>query len=127
MEIARALAFDARLIIMDEPTAPLSGAETSRLFRTIAGLRALRREHGLHHSPAAGDLRSGGSGDRAARRPSTSEPVPHRRSPRKNLVRDMIGELRLLGARGQQPRGRREILRVEGFTKPANFEDISFR
>src|SRR5947207_1263422 len=41
VEIARALAFDARLIIMDEPTAPLSGTETSRLFRTIAGLRAL--------------------------------------------------------------------------------------
>ena len=39
VEIARALAFDARLIIMDEPTAPLSGAETSRLFRIISELR----------------------------------------------------------------------------------------
>src|SRR5439155_9226213 len=33
-------ASDARLISMDEPTASLSGAETTRLFGTISELRA---------------------------------------------------------------------------------------
>ena len=40
VEILKALAFNARLIIMDEPTASLSAAETEKLFNTIAGLRS---------------------------------------------------------------------------------------
>src|SRR6266567_3081915 len=40
VEIARALAFSAELIIMDEPTSPLSEHETTRLFKTISQLKA---------------------------------------------------------------------------------------
>ncbi len=39
IEIARALAFRSRLIIMDEPTAPLTGKDAEGLFRTIRTLR----------------------------------------------------------------------------------------
>jgi ribose transport system ATP-binding protein len=39
VEIARALAFRARLIIMDEPTAPLAEQDAAGLFRTIRNLR----------------------------------------------------------------------------------------
>jgi ribose transport system ATP-binding protein len=39
VEIARALAFHARLIIMDEPTAPLSEHDAAGLYRAIAHLR----------------------------------------------------------------------------------------
>jgi len=39
VEIARALAFRARLIIMDEPTAPLAEQDAAALFRTIRNLR----------------------------------------------------------------------------------------
>src|SRR6185369_1717515 len=38
VEIARALAFRARLIIMDEPTAPLTDQDADCLFRTIRTL-----------------------------------------------------------------------------------------
>lgn len=40
IEIARALTDDARLLILDEPTAALSNDETDRLFEFIARLRA---------------------------------------------------------------------------------------
>jgi ribose transport system ATP-binding protein len=39
VEIARALAFQSKLIIMDEPTAPLDGRDTARLFAAIRRLR----------------------------------------------------------------------------------------
>ena len=42
VEIAKALGSDARVIIMDEPTAALSGTEVARLFGVVGALR----EHG---------------------------------------------------------------------------------
>jgi len=43
VEIAKALAFDARLIMFDEPTASLSPGEVAHLFDVMAGLRAQGR------------------------------------------------------------------------------------
>jgi ribose transport system ATP-binding protein len=40
VEVARALAGDARVVVMDEPTSSLSGRETARLFAVIERLRS---------------------------------------------------------------------------------------
>jgi rhamnose transport system ATP-binding protein len=40
VEIAKALSLDARVIVMDEPTAALSAAEVARLFEVVRTLRA---------------------------------------------------------------------------------------
>jgi rhamnose transport system ATP-binding protein len=42
VEIAKALSFDARMLIMDEPTAALSGPEVERLFSVVRNLREHR-------------------------------------------------------------------------------------
>ena len=42
IEIAKALSLEARIIVMDEPTAALSAAEVARLFDVAATLRASR-------------------------------------------------------------------------------------
>jgi rhamnose transport system ATP-binding protein len=39
VEIAKAISLDARVLIMDEPTAALSGVEVERLFKVARGLR----------------------------------------------------------------------------------------
>src|SRR5262249_62097572 len=39
VEIAKALAFEASIVIMDEPTSALSDSEVARLFRVIEDLR----------------------------------------------------------------------------------------
>ncbi len=39
VEIAKALSFDARILVMDEPTAALSGVEVERLFAVVRSLR----------------------------------------------------------------------------------------
>jgi rhamnose transport system ATP-binding protein len=40
VEIAKALSLEARVIVMDEPTAALSAVEVARLFRVVESLRA---------------------------------------------------------------------------------------
>jgi ABC-type sugar transport system ATPase subunit len=40
IEIAKALAFDARIFVMDEPTSALSGPEVERLFTLVGQLKA---------------------------------------------------------------------------------------
>jgi ABC-type sugar transport system ATPase subunit len=125
VEIARALAIDARLIIMDEPTAPLSGAETARLFGTISGLRArgvstIYITHRLPEIFQLADrvtvLRDGCHVLTCATSAITSE----------ELVRKMVGDAPAALDEGRPAARARELFRVEGFTNAGKFEDISF-
>ena len=82
VEIAKALSFDSRVLIMDEPTAALNDAEIDELFRIIRQLREPRRRHRLHLAPdgrTEADLRPR---HRDARRPlhrhGADRTTPHR-------------------------------------------------
>ena len=69
VSMARALSHDARLIVMDEPSAVLDGGEVEQLFRVIRDLTAAGRRRRLHLAPARGDPPDRRPGHRAQGRP----------------------------------------------------------
>ena len=75
VEIAKALSFDARVLIMDEPTAALSGVEVERLF-AVARVAARRGRRGpVHLAPVRRGLRALPADHRHARRRAGSPPT----------------------------------------------------
>ena len=84
VEIAKALSLEARLVIMDEPTSSLTIAETERLLRVIAGLKAdgvsvIFISHRLRRGRALRRPRR-----RAARRPRRRRVGPRTHQPRRD-------------------------------------------
>ena len=91
VEIAKALAFDAAILIMDEPTSALSDAEVARLFRVIDDLRKARGDDPLHLAQDERGVHPGRRRDRPPRRPVRRH---RRRGPRPTpdqVVRWMVG------------------------------------
>ena len=125
VELARALATDARLIILDEPTASLTTQESERLFTVIRQLRASGHgivyvSHRLKEVLDLGDritvLRDGRLVGSYTRADITGE---------KHLVRLMVGrDLDALGVASDVTPGD-EVLRVEGLTVPGRVRDAS--
>ncbi|HEY5300757.1 MAG TPA: sugar ABC transporter ATP-binding protein [Acetobacteraceae bacterium] len=131
VEILKALSVDSRIIIFDEPTAPLSPRESEHLFDIMRQLAARGRglifvSHRLEEIFAIADrvtvLREGKlvEGGRATARLNQSE-----------LVRLMVGrELQDIyarddGARPATPTGP-PVLRVRGLFAPPAVRDVSF-
>jgi ribose transport system ATP-binding protein len=125
VEIAKALSIDARILILDEPTAALTRHETEQLFSVVAQLRA--RGVGMlfisHHLDEIAEI-----GDTVAvlRDGKFVAEVPAS-TPEAELVRLMVGR----DIDEQYPRGTgpaasaEEVLRVEGLTSSV-FRDVSF-
>jgi ABC-type sugar transport system ATPase subunit len=126
VEIARALSLDARILILDEPTAVVGPSEVEKLFDIIRGLKAhgvtvLYVSHRLSEIFAIADrvtvLKDGrvvGTHDVDAR------------IDRDFIVGEMVGR----AWRDQFPErvtgSGDEMLRVEGLTRSPIFEDVSF-
>ncbi|NJQ02034.1 sugar ABC transporter ATP-binding protein [Streptomyces zingiberis] len=124
VEIAKALTLDAKLLILDEPTAALGGEETDHLFERID---ALRREgvsfiyvsHRLEEIARICDrvvvMRDG---QRVATHATAQVPVGQ-------LVEEMVGRSveRIFPGTGVPEE--REVLRVAGLSGAA-FRDVSF-
>ena len=72
VSMARALSHEARLIIMDEPSAVLDADEVDNLFRVIRRAHGRRRRRHLHLPPARGDPRDRRPGHGAQGRPHAS-------------------------------------------------------
>ena len=113
VEIAKALSVDARVLVMDEPTAALSGVEVDRLFAVVRSLRERGRRGAVHLAPPRGDLRALPAGHdharrrarlhRAGRRPHRRRDGPPDGRPRPRRAVPQAGR----DARRGRPRGRR--------------------
>src|SRR3954464_8290193 len=126
VEIAKALALEARLLILDEPTAALGAEETDHLFEVVDQLRAegvsfIYISHRLEEIARIADrvvvLRDG---QWVASHDTAQVPV-------EQLIEDMVGRnLEQIFPDTAAP-GADEVLRVNGLTSAAGaFRDISF-
>ncbi|MFJ9186692.1 sugar ABC transporter ATP-binding protein [Streptomyces anulatus] len=124
VEIAKALSLEARVLIMDEPTAVLTSEEVDKLFAIVRQLREdgvgiVFITHHLEEIAALGDrvtvLRDGRSIDQV---PAST--------PEDELVQLMVGR----SIEQQYPRERPDtgdaLLSVRGLTRDGVFHDISF-
>ena len=154
VQVARALAFDCRVLVLDEPTTALTSAEAEHLFLVLDDLRhrgvtILYVSHRLPEVFRLCDrmtvLRDGqyaGTFDHAARAsqnaqpPANHEPGTGNREPRtpnpeprtatpESIVRAMVG--RDLPARAKQsgPTSTEPVLRVRGLSRAPAVADVS--
>ena len=72
LQVARALAFECRILVLDEPTTSLTDAEADHLFDVLRELQGARHDAPLRVAPAAGSVPAVRSHHRAARRRATS-------------------------------------------------------
>ena len=125
VEITKALSLDARVIVMDEPTAALSAFEADRLFAVIETLRqrgtailfiSHRIEEILAICQRVTAMRDG--------RHVLTEPAGTMTPD--DIVRAMVGRSLVQRDEGERPRPGSPVLSVERMTREGVFVDVSF-
>ena len=128
VSMARALARDARLIVMDEPSAVLDPEEVQNLFRVIReltadGVAVVYISHRLEEIREIGDrvtvLKDGRT---------VARNLPARDTPTAEVIRLMTGRSieYVFPARGAPTPADDVVLEVDGLTRPGEFADVSF-
>lgn len=130
VSMARALSRDARLIVMDEPSAALDHDEVENLFRiirelTATGVAVIYISHRLEEIRRIGDrvtvLKDGRT---------VAVGLPARTTPTSELVAHMTGRTIEYAFPERPPAGSHadapEVLRVEDLALPGVFTDVSF-
>jgi len=125
IEIAKAISLDARVLIMDEPTAALSGVEVERLFAVARSLRDEGRAILFisHRFDEVFDLCDTVTVMRDGAYIATS---PIESTTVEEIVRQMVGrDVTTLFPKLEAEIGD-DVLVVEGLTRPGVFTDVSF-
>ena len=121
--ICRALAADARLVVMDEPTASLTHQEVEALLATIHGLKA----HGIATvfiSHRLDEVMSIAERVTVLRDGQNVGTFPVREVNRSRLTELMTGHLLELGAKRTHSTQEPPILAIRGLTRHGHYADI---
>ena len=126
VEIAKALTLNAKLLILDEPTAALGGEETERLFAQVDQLRKqgvsfIYISHRLEEIAQIADRVSVLRDGRLVATHNTAQ------VPVNTLLENMVGRsVDRIFPKIEKP-SEKEVLRVDGLTSPdRSFQDVSF-
>ncbi|RJK97228.1 sugar ABC transporter ATP-binding protein [Vallicoccus soli] len=128
VSMARALSHDARLIVMDEPSAVLDADEVANLFRVVReltsqGVAIVYISHRLEEIREIGDrvtvLKDGRT---------VAQDLPARTTPTADVIKLMTGRSieYVFPPRKPLAADAPEVLRVEGLARDGEFEDVSF-
>ena len=125
VEVAKALAVDARVLIMDEPTAALSQREVNRLFEVVDALRK-RRVAMMFVGHRMDEIYRVADRIAVLRDGRLVAATPADRMPRNRAVQLMVGRpLSDLYPRLDSERGE-PVLEVDGLTRSGAFREVSF-
>ena len=125
IEIIKAVSYNAKLIIMDEPTSSLSATETEELFRTIDTLKKqnvgiVYISHRMEEVFALADRIS-------VLRDGTMVGCVEREDVEENQLISMMVGRELSGGYSENDAAKGDVvLEVKNFTRKGVFEDISF-
>jgi ribose transport system ATP-binding protein len=124
VEIARALATEARVLILDEPSATLSSSEVPTLFRVLERLKArgLAMIYVSHRLDEIFTLCDNVTVLRDGRHVRTAHVDAYSHE---SLVRDMVGREVTQEYPTRHPRPGDVVLRVDGLSAPPRFHDVS--
>ena len=129
VSMARALSYDAQVIVMDEPSAVLAKDEVTNLFRVIrdltaTGVAVVYISHRLDEIRDVGDrvtvLKDGRT---------VATGLPAKTTPTRELVALMTGrdiEFPFPPRAHANDGARPEVLRVDGLSRTGEFRDVSF-
>ena len=125
VEICRAILHGSSLVIFDEPTSSLSGAEAAEVFRIVRTLRE-RNMGVIYITHRLDELQSVGDRVTILRDGKTVHTGPLADLTTESIIRHMVGrEIAALYQRNPLPPGE-ERLRVEHLTRVGELTDICF-
>ncbi len=125
VEIAKALSFNSKVLVMDEPTSALNETEVEHLFAVIEDLKA----HGvgiIYITHKMDEVKRIADRVTVMRDGQTIETLPAASTPMSRIIALMVG--RELGdvTRAEGRSGGEEVLRVVGLNRGAAIKDVGF-
>ncbi len=125
VEIAKALSFNSKVLIMDEPTSALNDTEVAHLFAIIRDLKA----HGVgvvYITHKMDEVKQIADRVTVMRDGQTIDTLPATGTPISQIISLMVGRELADASRATPGRGGEEALRVENLNRAGAIKNVSF-